>query len=683
MASPLQQQSMRRKLIYTALILVLFAITTFGARGLEIRGSTPPPWTVTAQANGLGLRQHNQGEVELTGSAIRLGLTGSRGFAICVLWSAAMDKQKKHEWNELELIVRSLTKLQPHFITPWLFQSWNLAYNVSVESDLPKDKYFYISRGIELLAEGERQNKGHPDLRYSIGFYNQHKIGLSDEHNTHRCLYRLSCIPLHLRDPNRLRPLSATGGRPAVDMERFAEFCRKNPMLVRRLRENLQFETPDQIVDFLELNRNIPSRYVEAPPISSEAEPPTQLKPAGEQFPLLPPRFDQSDEPELTDADELSDADDNYTVARSWYAYSLKAMPPPSSIPTMNDPPYDRTKYRMPRYMASQIFRGYPSRGQTFIADTYEAEGWFDRDGWLIRGWFKDDRFPGLGQDSRVGDGVAWARDAWDRAYRMWQRHGKDTGLFLTPEELKDLMDRGEKYRKYLEAQGGFLPQEPPPDKRDELMDSYKAYDHFHWYRSYRHMTNFPHFLARADAERRDETIGARKAFFYAERLRKEGQFEQALTSYREALEKFCKIMLENADFGSDSDTQDSAYEAVVIYQRLLEERRAKRYQLRPLLVFQDLLAQAATLHAPGPVLLIPSPYLDKSERLPIPFVHPMQVRDAYGEPLIRPDTIQRVRVRHNMPDYSAPPVPRTPPGAPRGGPQAVQPVTIESAPKK
>ena len=91
---------------------------------------------------------------------MRLLLTGSRGVAVTFLWYNAMDKQKRHEWNELELLIQSITKLQPYFITPWLFQSWNLAFNVSVECDQPKDKYVYVVRGLALLAEGERRNRG-------------------------------------------------------------------------------------------------------------------------------------------------------------------------------------------------------------------------------------------------------------------------------------------------------------------------------------------------------------------------------------------------------------------------------------------------------------------------------------------------------------------------------------------
>ena len=127
MASPFQQQVRQRKLLYIGLILALFSVSLFW------RGSIINPL-----AAALAIREKDRGEVELVGSVVRLSLTGSRGLAICVLWNNAIDRQKKNQWNELEVLVRSLTKLQPHFITPWLFQSWNLAYNVSVESDRPR-----------------------------------------------------------------------------------------------------------------------------------------------------------------------------------------------------------------------------------------------------------------------------------------------------------------------------------------------------------------------------------------------------------------------------------------------------------------------------------------------------------------------------------------------------------------
>src|SRR5262249_18927134 len=219
------QQSLQRKLIYIGLIVVLFTGSWVFRKGV-----------VEAQAEELSLREQNLGAVELTGSAIRLSLTGSRGFAVAILWMNAMEKQKKNQWDELELLVSSVTKLQPHFMTPWLFQSWNLSYNVAVKCDAIADQYFYIARGMELLADGERQNQNQPELRFAMGEYGQQKICQGDRKITLHSLFQMSSIRPELRDPNRFYRQDRDGRR-AIDLEAFEKFCQENPRLVRRLRE--------------------------------------------------------------------------------------------------------------------------------------------------------------------------------------------------------------------------------------------------------------------------------------------------------------------------------------------------------------------------------------------------------------------------------------------------------------
>src|SRR5262245_11009543 len=244
---PIQQLSQTRKFIYLGLILVLFTVAWAFRH-----------YSVEPQAAELALRDQDVGDVELSGSAIRLSLTGLRGVATCVLWINAMEKQKKNQWDELEILVNSVTKLQPHFITPWLFQSWNLSYNVAVRCDLPRDKYFYISRGRDLLAEGERQNQSDPDLRFAMGTYYQQKITNADLKVPLQALFEMSFIdPVH-RDPEWLRE-KGKGGRP-----RFETFlCEQHPRLVRRLREHLDCTSQEQVLRFLAENNKIPSLFGE------------------------------------------------------------------------------------------------------------------------------------------------------------------------------------------------------------------------------------------------------------------------------------------------------------------------------------------------------------------------------------------------------------------------------------
>src|SRR5579884_514751 len=250
MASPYQQQALRRKVIYIGLIVALFTLSgIFRA------------YVVEARAEELSLREQNLGEVEVGGSALQLSLTGSRGFVVSALWYWAMDAQKKNRWNELDLYTESLTRLQPHFVTPWLFQSWNLSYNVAVEADQVRDKYFYVARGVQLLGKGERKNRFHPDMRFNMGFYQQHKVMQSDETNVFRCLYQMSCIPYPQRDPARF--WTDVNGQKKVDMAAFEKFCTEHPQFVRRLHDRLRCGKPEDVIRFLDENKRVPSLFID------------------------------------------------------------------------------------------------------------------------------------------------------------------------------------------------------------------------------------------------------------------------------------------------------------------------------------------------------------------------------------------------------------------------------------
>ncbi len=191
---------LRREAIYLLLVLGLLSLAWLWREGV-----------VKPQARKLALLEEEIGNVEVAGRALELALTGSRGLAVSYLWFQVTELQKKNRWNEMELITRSLTKLQPHFITPWLFQSWNFAYNVYAELDRPREKLYYLSLGCQMLAEGEKRNRFNPDLRYNIGFYLQHKINQSDETNINRSLFQLANVHPAERDPLRFQVFDDKG----------------------------------------------------------------------------------------------------------------------------------------------------------------------------------------------------------------------------------------------------------------------------------------------------------------------------------------------------------------------------------------------------------------------------------------------------------------------------------------
>ncbi len=622
MASTFQQQSLIRKVIYVGAIIGLFSGSFLWRR-----------YVLEPQANEMAALETNQGEVQLHAAAVRLALTGFRGLATCILWGNAMEHQKKHEWNELEVVVNSLTTLQPHFITPWMFQSWNLSYNVSVECDRINDKYFYIARGIQLQAEGERQNRDNPTMRYWCGFYTQHKICISDETNVHRSLLQLSCIPPNERDPARFWKVDAQGHR-TINLDEFEDFCRQHPQLVRRLQQGLprgtdqedkrQFKcaTPEAVVQFLADNRQVPSLYVEPKPepIGSWTKKPDVLLPVYERFPVLPPPVEAPTaanphpaRPELSqEAKEsgrwqavpfdvggmtyespLKDSLDGYTVARAWYGYSQEPIPPPDPI-AANDtmPPVDRVRQRLPKYMMTVLFRHYPARAQSYVGERMQQEGWFDGKGWAVPNWFGDKTVligTGPDQDSQT---------AWQQAALMWERHGTDNHLLfkISQDEINTrqlALEFAKLFKITPWSQAPPMrPEDVPPGlDRDQTLEKYNAYRTMQGYYSMRATSNFAHHYERARVESEEDTVTARKLFHRAEALRLTADLGEALDIYEGkaedkqtgAIALWKKVLLAHKEFRRDAEVQEQTYEVQLRYLELVNDRlKLQVAQLQP-----------------------------------------------------------------------------------------------------
>ncbi len=408
----LRKRAVIRKVSYLGVILALFVVSMFWRGKFPLPVGNPNTVTtrdangnlmplsgadqvarfpIAYQAEDLELRERDAGDPEVAGALAQVTLVGVRGFVVTGLWNATMTAQKRGEYHEMERTAMLLTKLQPHFITPWVFQAWNISYNVSVETDKLGDQYYYIARGISLLAEGDRANTrshrrgdavymvGSPDIRYQLGFYCQNKFTVSDKVATLYSLAQLSMIPLAERDPERFRT-SPTG---PVDPERFREFCDRNPQLVRRLKTKLNMRSPDDVVNFLATNWRIPARY---DVVTGEAA-------KGDRaFPVLPAADDGTD-PQLAkdlaalraqETDKTAkgpDAIDIRMVARAWFEHALAVCPPPkdgvpSKTPSRDE--YDRFRYRIPEKPALIVVRDAPARAQSYVAERLQKEGWFD-----------------------------------------------------------------------------------------------------------------------------------------------------------------------------------------------------------------------------------------------------------------------------------------------------------------
>jgi hypothetical protein len=80
-----------------------------------------------------------------------------------------------------------ITKLQPRFAQVWGFHGHNMAYNISVLTNTPEERWDWVKAGIDLVRnEGLRYNPNDVVLHKELAFWFAHKMdGVSDDAHLH------------------------------------------------------------------------------------------------------------------------------------------------------------------------------------------------------------------------------------------------------------------------------------------------------------------------------------------------------------------------------------------------------------------------------------------------------------------------------------------------------------------
>ena len=187
------QRSFRRKIIYLVAIgLLLIPLFLLGQPSTsDVQGAKGSPGGKLAQLRDeYQLSQVQLGEIDPTSETIKLATLGLRGVAANVLWGKATNYKMKKDWTNLSATLQQLAKLQPHFLSVWQFQAWNLSYNVSAEFDDYRERYRWVIKGIEFLKKGTKYNEREARLQWDIGWFISQKIGRADEHKQFRRLFK-------------------------------------------------------------------------------------------------------------------------------------------------------------------------------------------------------------------------------------------------------------------------------------------------------------------------------------------------------------------------------------------------------------------------------------------------------------------------------------------------------------
>jgi len=127
-----------------------------------------------------------------------VALGGFRGLISNFLWIRANDLQQDDKYFEAVQLADWITKLEPTFPTVWIFQGWNMSYNISVKfKDFP-DRWRWVEHGIELMRDdGLRYNPNSVDLYREVAWQFQHKMGanLDDANMYYKSQWALEMTP--------------------------------------------------------------------------------------------------------------------------------------------------------------------------------------------------------------------------------------------------------------------------------------------------------------------------------------------------------------------------------------------------------------------------------------------------------------------------------------------------------
>jgi hypothetical protein len=136
--------------------------------------------------------------------ALGIAMGAFRGLFVNWLWMRAQDMKQEGKYFEAVDLARTITKLQPRFPKVWQFHAWNLAYNISVATQTPQERWNWVQSGIRLLRkEGIPANPSDINLHRELGWIYLHKVQgyMDDAHRFYKRWHALEWSRVMGRPP--------------------------------------------------------------------------------------------------------------------------------------------------------------------------------------------------------------------------------------------------------------------------------------------------------------------------------------------------------------------------------------------------------------------------------------------------------------------------------------------------
>ncbi|MSR40827.1 MAG: hypothetical protein EXS10_02865 [Phycisphaerales bacterium] len=119
--------------------------------------------------------------------ALGTALGALRGLIVDYLWLKVTWMKEKGLFYEVMADADLITRLQPRFPEVWAFHGHNMAYNISVVTNTPEERWAWVNAGIDLVRNrGIRYNPNDLVLHKELAFWFAHKLdGVADDAHLH------------------------------------------------------------------------------------------------------------------------------------------------------------------------------------------------------------------------------------------------------------------------------------------------------------------------------------------------------------------------------------------------------------------------------------------------------------------------------------------------------------------
>ncbi len=131
-------------------------------------------------------------------------LSGFRPLVVDLLWMRAEELARDRRYYELLSLYNLITTIDPHFEAAWAYNSFNLAFRLSVLEDTPEQRWRWIREGLLYALKGVEKNPDSDQAAFAVAWLFYYSVP-QDE-------YYVSQV----HEDGRLNP----GGKPVMELAR-------------------------------------------------------------------------------------------------------------------------------------------------------------------------------------------------------------------------------------------------------------------------------------------------------------------------------------------------------------------------------------------------------------------------------------------------------------------------------